>query len=61
MDEEPSVKPVILSEDTAAKREAIRWARDIEATVGAGVWMWWWMAGSQSDNSRVGAAAVCKH
>jgi len=39
-DEEPAVKTVILSEDTAAKREAIRWAREIEANVGPGVWMW---------------------
>ena len=59
-DETLAVKPVILSEDTAAKREAIRWARDTEAKVGAGVWMWW-TDGSRSDDSRVGAAAVWKH
>ena len=40
-DKEPAVKTVILSEDTAAKREVIRWARESEAKVGAGVWMWW--------------------
>jgi len=40
-DEELAVKTVILSEDTAAKKEAIRWAREREAKVGAGVWMWW--------------------
>jgi len=59
-EEEPAVKTVILSEDTAAKKEAIRWAREREAKVGAGVWMWW-RDGSRSDDGRVGAAAVCKH
>jgi len=59
-DEELAVRTVILSEDTAAKGEAIRWARESEAKVGAGVWMWW-TDGSQSDDGRVGAAAVCKH
>jgi len=59
-DKVPAVKTVILSEDTAAKREAIRWAREREAEVGAGVWMWW-TDGSRSDDGRVGAAAVCKH
>ena len=39
-DEEPAVKTLILSDDTAAKREAKRWAREREAKVGAGVWMW---------------------
>jgi hypothetical protein len=37
-DEEPAVKMVILSEDTAAKKEAICWARARKAKVGAGVW-----------------------
>jgi len=58
-DKEPAVKMVILSEDTAAKREAIRWARGREAKVGAGVWMWW-TDGLRSDDGRVAAAAVCK-
>jgi len=40
-DEEPAIMMVILSEDTAAKREAICWAREREAKVAAGVWMWW--------------------
>jgi len=40
-DEEPAVKTVILSEDTAAKKEVIRWPRDREAKVGTGDWMWW--------------------
>jgi hypothetical protein len=59
-DKEPAVKTVIQSKDTAAKREAIHWAREREAKVGAGVWMWW-TDGSRSDDGRVGAAAVCKH
>jgi hypothetical protein len=40
-------------------REAIRWAREREAKVAAGVRMWW-MDGSRSDDGRVEAAAVCK-
>jgi hypothetical protein len=40
-DEEPAVETVILSDDTAAKREAKRWAREREAKVGVGIWMWW--------------------
>jgi ribonuclease HI len=40
--------------------EDLRWAREKEAKVGAGVWMWW-TDGSRSDDGRVGAAAVCKH
>jgi len=59
-EEEPAGKTVILSKDTAAKREAIRWAREREAKVGAGIWMWW-TDGSRSDDGRVGAAAVWKH
>jgi len=58
LDEEPAVKTVILHDDTAAKKEAIRWAREREAKVGAGVWMWW-TDGSRSDDGRVGAAPVC--
>jgi len=59
-DEELGVQTVTLTEYTAAKREAIHWAREREAKVGAGVWMRW-TDGSQSDDGRVGAAAVCKH
>ena len=59
-DKEPAVSTVILSDDVAAKREAIRWAREKEAKVGAGVWMWW-TDGSRTDDGIVGAAAVCKH
>ena len=58
-DQEPAVKTVKVSENTAAKREAIRWAREKEAKVGAGVWMWW-TDGLRSNDHRVGAAAVCK-
>jgi hypothetical protein len=58
-DEEPTVKTIILSNDTAAKREVIHWAREKEAKVGMGVWMWW-TDGLRSDG-KVGAAAVCKN
>jgi len=59
-DEEPAVKPVILSKGTMPKREAIPGARTREGNVGPGVWMWW-TDGSPSNNGRVGAAAVGKH
>jgi len=58
--EEPVVRTTILDDTTAAKSAAQRWAREKEAKVGAGVWMWW-TDGSRSDDGRVGAAAVCKH
>ena len=58
--EEPAVKTVILSKDTAANKEVIRWARECEAKEAAGVWMKW-TDGSRSDDSRVRAAAVCTH
>ena len=59
-DEEPSVKIVIMSDDTADKGEAIRCARVREAKVGARVWMWC-MDRFRSNDGRVGAAAVCNH
>ena len=59
-DKAPAVKTVILSEDTPAKREAIRWVREREAKVGTGIWMWW-TDRSQSDDGRVGTARMCKH
>jgi len=59
-DEEQAVKMAILSDDTAAKREAKRWVREREAKVGAGVRMWW-TDGSRSDDGRVGAAVLCNH
>jgi hypothetical protein len=37
LDKEPAIKTVIMSDGTAAKTEAIRWAREREAKVGAGV------------------------
>jgi hypothetical protein len=58
--EEPVVKTIILDDDGAAKRAVQFWAREKEAKVGAGVWMWW-TDGSHSDACRVGAAPVCKH
>jgi hypothetical protein len=58
--EVPVVRTTILDDTTAAKSAAQRWAREKEAKVGAGVWMWW-TDGSRSDDGRVGAAAVCKH
>jgi len=58
--EESVVRTVILDDATAAKRAVQHWAREKEANVGAGVWMWWTDA-PRSDDGRVGAAAVCKH
>jgi len=60
LDQEPAIKTVRLSDDTAAKREAVRWASEREAKVGAGVWMWG-TDRSRSDQGRVRAATVCKH
>ena len=58
--EEPAVRTTILDDTAAAKSAVQRWAREKEAKIGAGVWMWW-TDGSRSDDGRVGAAAVCKH
>jgi hypothetical protein len=58
--EEPVVRTTILGDTTAAKSPERHWAREKEAKIGAGVWMWW-TDGSLSDDSRVGAAAMCKH
>jgi len=58
--EESVVRTTILVDTTAAKNTAQRWAREKEAKISAGVWMWW-TDGSRSDDGRVGAAAVCKH
>jgi len=57
---ESVVRTVLLDDAPAAKRAAQRWARQKEAKVGAGVWMWWTDC-SRSDDGRDGAAAVCKH
>ena len=58
--EEPMGTTTILDDTTVAKSAAQRWAREKEAKIKAGVWMWW-TDGSRSDDGRVGAAAVCKH
>jgi len=57
---EPVVKTIILNDKSIAKSTAKCWAIGKEAKVRPGVWMWWkeW---SRSDDSQVGAAAVCKH
>jgi len=60
LDKEPAVRTTILDDTTAARRAAQHWARETEAKVGAGVWMWW-TDGSRSHDGLVGAAAVCKH
>ena len=60
MGEEPVVITIILDGQSTAKRASKRWAREKEAKVNAGVWMWW-TDGSPSDIVRVGAAVVCKH
>jgi len=57
--EEPVLSTTIL-DATATKCTTQRWAREKEAKIGAGVWMWW-TDGSRSDDGRVGAAAVCEH
>jgi len=58
--EESVVRTVILYNATAAKRAEQRCARGKEATVGAGVWMWW-TDGSRSDDGVVECAAVCNN
>jgi len=57
---ESVVRTVILDDATAANRAAQLWAREQEAKLGAGVWIWW-TGGSRSDDGRVKAAAICKH
>jgi len=58
--EEPVVKTIILDDDGAAKRAVQCWAKEKEAKVRVGVWMWW-TDGSRYDDGRVGAVAVCKY
>jgi len=58
--EEPAVRTTILDDTTVAKCAAQRWAREKQAGIEAGVWMWW-TDGSRSDDGRVGAGAVCNH
>jgi len=57
---EPVVKTIILVDKSIAKGAARSWAREKKVKVGPRVWMWW-IDGSRSDDSRVGAAAVCKY
>ena len=38
---EPAVNSVILDDKSTAKSAAQRWAREMEAKVVAGVWLWW--------------------
>jgi hypothetical protein len=52
------VTTIMLDDIAAAKCTMQRWARDIEAKIVAGVWMWW-TDGSRLDDGRVGGAAVC--
>jgi len=54
-----SVKTILLDDKSTAKRATQHWAGEKEAKVTSGVWMGW-TDGSRSDDSRVGAAAVCK-
>jgi len=58
--EEPAVRTTILDDTAAAKSAVQSWAREKEAKIGAGVWMWW-TDGSRSDDGRVGATAVSNH
>jgi len=55
---EPAVTTTILDNTAAAKRAGQPRAREKEAKIGAGVWMWW-TDGSRSDDDSVGPAAVC--
>jgi hypothetical protein len=59
-DEEPVVNTIILTAETVANTEVKRCARERQAKVAAGVWMWW-TDRSRSSDGKVGGAAVCKH
>jgi len=54
------VRTNILEDTSAGKSTRQRWAREKEATIGAGVCKWW-TDGLCSDDGRVGATVVCKH
>jgi hypothetical protein len=58
--EEPVVRTIILHDNVTAYGASQCWEREKGAKVGVGVWIWW-TDRSCSDNSRVGAAAVCNH
>jgi hypothetical protein len=55
--EEQAVRTTILDNTAVAKSAAQCWAREKDAKIGAGVWMWWTDA-SRSDDDRVGATVV---
>jgi len=57
---EPVVKTIILEDKSIAKSSTQRCAREKEAKVRAGVWMWG-TDGSSYDDCRVADEAVCKH
>jgi hypothetical protein len=56
---EPVVKTILLEDERIAKSAVQPWAREMEAKVRVGVWMWW-TDGSPSDDGPVGVAAVWK-
>jgi hypothetical protein len=58
--EDPVVRTTILDDTPAAKSATMWWAREKDAKIGAGVWMWW-TDESRSDDGQVGAIAACKH
>jgi len=58
--EQAVLRTTILEDASAAKRTGQHWAREKEAKIGAGLWIWW-SDGSHSDDGRVGAIAVFKH
>jgi len=56
--EKPAVKATILEDDAPAKWATELWARRKESKAASGTWMWS-TDGSQMDDERVRAAAVC--
>jgi len=54
----PVVRTTMPEDDAEAKTAAELWAKRKESKAGSGTWTWW-TAGSQPDNGRVEAAAVC--
>jgi len=56
--EQPAVRTTILEDDAAAKKAAQLWAKRNERTAGSGIWTQS-TDRSQTDDGRVGAAAVC--
>jgi hypothetical protein len=56
---EPVVTTIILDDTSTAKRAAQHCAREKDAKVSLGVWMWW-TDGTLSDDGRVGSVVVRK-